>query len=305
VPKTTYNKPALTYEQQLDDKLIPRGLVVRDRTAALRWLRRIGYYRLSGYLYPYRISPTHDNFKPGASFDDAVSMYKFDCHLRLLMLQAIDRIEVGIRASATYHLGHNLGPFGYTEQKNFKPYAVATSTAPAQGLDFPAFLRRVRDDERNSSEVFIDHYRANYSNSDLPIWMMTEIISFGTLCRLIENLVDKNLQRMVARDFGLSQSQLISWLRTLLYIRNVCAHHGRLWNRTISVKPELLPKWRLQGVTRDRIYVILLMTEKLISEIAPNAKWKARLVALIEANPQADRVAMQFPADWQTKAPWA
>src|SRR5437763_462945 len=91
VTKIRYTKPALSYEQQLDTKLIPRGLIVDDRERALRWLRRVGYYRLSGYFYPFRVSPTDDNFRPWTHFEAGVSLYKFDCHLRLLLMQAIDR----------------------------------------------------------------------------------------------------------------------------------------------------------------------------------------------------------------------
>lgn len=300
-----YNKPALSYEQQLDQKLIPRGLVVEDRTRALDWLRRVGYYRLSGYFYPYRVSTTDDNFRPGATFDTAVSVYKFDCELRLLLLQAIDRIEVAIRASITYHLGHELGPFGHMDSANYKAYVPPpTPGMSALGLDFKDFCGKVVSAEKQSSEVFIAHYRAKYSNPDLPVWMLTEIVSFGFLSRLTENLVDKQIQRKIARDFGLSQSQLISWLQSLCYLRNVCAHHGRLWNRTFSVKPELLPRWRKQGVTRDRLYVVLVMIVHLLDEIAPRSKWKQRMGDHLLSNMDVSLSAMHCPEDWYRREPW-
>jgi abortive infection bacteriophage resistance protein len=300
-----YNKPALTYEQQLDLKLIPRGLVIEDRARALGWLRRVGYYRLSGYLYPYRVSAVDDNFRAGATFDTAVSVYKFDCELRLLLLQAIDRIEVAIRASITYHLGHELGPFGHMSPASYKPYVPPiVPGSSGQGLDFKDFGGKVVHAEKQSSEVFVAHYRAKYSNPDLPVWMLTEIVSFGFLSRLTENLIDKQIQRKIARDFGLSQSQLLSWLQSLCYIRNVCAHHGRLWNRTLSVKPELLPKWRKQGVTRDRLYVVLLMMLHLLEQIAPQSQWKRRMRDHLLSNMDVSLSAMNCPGDWYQREPW-
>jgi len=171
----------------------------------------------------------------------------------------MDLIEVAFRASITYHLGHEQGPFGYMDTSQFKPCLPATADAPAEGINISKFRERLMSAEKQSSEMFICHYRAKYSNSILPIWMLTEIISFGTLSRITESLLDREIRRKIARDFGLSQDQLISWLRSLRYIRNVRAHHGRLWNRPLSVKPELLPKWKAQCVTRDRLYVVLLM----------------------------------------------
>jgi abortive infection bacteriophage resistance protein len=302
--KETYNKPALSHEQQLDEKLIPRGLVVEDRSRALKWLRRIGYYRLSGYLYPFRVSPMDDNFRPGVTFDAAIVIYKFDCHLRLLILQAIDRIEIGMRGSVTYHLGHELGPFGHMNPEIFVPFAPKTADTPAKGLDFQSFRDRIASDEKQSSEVFVKHYREKYSNPDLPIWMLTEIISIGTLARITKNLRDKEIQRKIARDFALSQSQLLSWMGTLGYIRNVCAHHGRLWNRTISMKPELLSSWRAKDVTRDRLYVVLLMLLHLMEQVAPRSHWKHRLMAHLLNDEHIDLGPMKFPDEWYRLEPW-
>ena len=302
--RETYNKPALTFEEQLDQKLIPRGLVVPDRDRALRWLQRVGYYRLSGYLYPYRFSRSDDTFRAGASFDTAISVYKFDARLRLLMLQAIERIEVAMRTSVTYHLSHELGPFGHMEEAHFKPYIPAGPNNPARGLDFADFKGKARTNEKQSSEVFVSHYRANYDNESLPLWMLTEIISFGTLSRIVENLSDRQIQRLIARDLALSQTQLVSWMRCLCYVRNICAHHGRLWNRELSVKPELLQRWRMQGVTRDKLYVVLLVVLHLLHEIAPNCNWKERVSDHILSNQDIAVSAMHFPGDWYRIDPW-
>ncbi len=106
-----YGKPPLVYNDQLD-QLIRRGLDCPDQSRALQWLKRVGYYRLSAYFIPFRISGT-DDFRPGTTLTDIVDLYKFDSHLRLLTMQALDRIEVGVRAGITYRLAHDLGTFGY------------------------------------------------------------------------------------------------------------------------------------------------------------------------------------------------
>ena len=112
-----YGKPPLLYADQLN-LLISRGLVCPDSARALEWLQRIGYYRLSAYFLPFR-QPQTDQFKAGTALDDVVALYKFDGGLRLLTMQAIDRIEVAIRAVITYHVAHDLGTFGYADPANF------------------------------------------------------------------------------------------------------------------------------------------------------------------------------------------
>ena len=121
---------------------------------------------------------------------------------------------------------------------------------------------------------------------------------------MVGNLRDKQLQRGIARDFRLSQDQLISWLRCLSYIRNLCAHHARLWNRELSVKPELLPQWKARNVTRDRVYVVFLMSLHLLREIAPDSKWKFRMAEHLLECQDVDLHALRCPPDWFRQEAW-
>ena len=108
-----YAKPPLTYDKQLE-VLVDRGLNCPDQDRALQWLKRIGYYRLSAYFIPFW-QVGADRFRDGISINDFIDPYKFDGGLRLLTMQAVDRIEIGTRAVITYHLAHDLGPFGYAD----------------------------------------------------------------------------------------------------------------------------------------------------------------------------------------------
>lgn len=117
-------KPFATIDEQID-VLASRGLVL-DRTIAEQWLRNIGYYRLSGYWYPYReISDPQrperlDGFIPGASFDDVVQLYEFDRKLRTLIHDGIERVEVALRSHVSYMIG-SIGPLAYRDATLFRP----------------------------------------------------------------------------------------------------------------------------------------------------------------------------------------
>ncbi|WP_433964378.1 Abi family protein [Tunturiibacter gelidiferens] len=286
-----YTKLALHYEDQLN-LLVSRNLICNDRPRALEWLQRIGYYRLSAYFIPFRGGST-DNFRAGTDLDDVVDLYKFDGNLRLLMMQAMDRIEVAIRAVITYHVAHNLGVFGYADPANF-----------ASSFDHAAFLGLIRREERRSAETFVAHYRTKYtSETYLPFWMATELISFGALSKMYANLRAK-LRKQIAQEFRQPAPVFLSWLHALTAIRNTCAHHGRLWNRELAVKPELPKTWKAQGIDNKRLYVIALIVQTLLSEVSPDSQWKERLKAHFNAYSSVDLAQMQFPANWQNEEPW-
>jgi abortive infection bacteriophage resistance protein len=286
-----YTKPALKYEAQLA-LVVSRGLTVEDPVRALRMLKRIGYYRLSAYFVPFKV-PKTDQFKPGATFGQIVDLYKFDCHLRLLFMHAIDKVEVGIRALITYELAHQLGPFGYADPNNFSP-----------SYDHKQFMSMLAHEEERGSEIFVKHFRTKYTSEKyLPFWMVTELVSFGTLSKLTENL-RTSVRKQLAKDFGLVEPVFVSWLHTIAYVRNLCAHHNRLWNRELSVKPILPDDWTLQGISNDRTYCLALIIYRLLKIVAPTSTWKSRLKDTLGSLPGLDLKTMQFADNWQELEIW-
>ncbi|HEY2858470.1 MAG TPA: Abi family protein [Terracidiphilus sp.] len=287
-----YAKPHLPYEDQVN-LLISRGLECPDRSRALLWLKRTGYYRLSAYFLPFK-NPGTDTFRPGTTLDHVLDLYEFDSGLRLLVLDALDSIEVCARAVITYHLAKDLGVFGYADSANF-----------AASYNHAEFMKLLKREEGRSSEVFIAHYRGKYtSETELPVWMATELITFGALSKMYEHL-RTGLRKRIAREFNQPQPVFVSWLHALTAVRNVCAHHSRLWNRELAVKPELPTAWKASGIGNDRFYVIALIIQTLLADISPDSQWGERLKALFNAHPAVNLRAMQFPANWKNLPPWS
>jgi abortive infection bacteriophage resistance protein len=287
-----YGKPALSYQQQVT-LLTNRGLDCCDQDRTVEWLQRIGYYRLSAYFIPFRITGT-DDFRTGTKIDQIIDLYKSDCGLRLLVLQALDRLEVGVRAIITYHLSHELGAFGYTDPANFNPL-----------YDHAYLMRNLTQEETRSTELFVRHYRTKYtSEPHLPIWMATELLTFGVLSKMYGNL-RTSVRKKIAREFGQPESVFKSWLHSLAAIRNTCAHHSRLWNRQLAVKPALPTAWAASGIDNSRMYCMALIIQSLLDKISPDSRWKERLKTTFTAYPHVDQRAMHFPTDWKNQAPWA
>lgn len=305
--KVPYGKTALTYAEQLQ-QLINRGLIVEDVPKALHLLEVISYYRLSGYWYPLLADKQNHRFKHGASFETAYSIYKFDRELRLLVIRELEKIEVGIRAKMIYVLSHQLGPFWYLDSANFTNPVKHADTLSKIGFEFS-----------RSDEEFVQAFKGKYTDPLPPSWMMLEVTSFGTLSSLFSYLQSNKLKREIARYFGLSEKVLSSWLHSIVYLRNICAHHARLWNREMQIQP-MIPRKPHKTFLNETYYIssetgqsfqmnnktwfILSMVIYLMNTINPKHSIQSRFQELLTKYPNIDTRAMGFPDGWQFEPLW-
>jgi len=302
-----YSKPALTFAQQLE-QLKLRGLVVPDEARALGQLAAISYYRLSGYWHPFRIRDNQgavgNEFVAGTHFEQVVELYEFDRELRSLVLDALERVEISIRTRITYHVGHKYGAFAHVSAANFHPK-----------FNHPEWLAKLKTEAQRSSDEFIRHYKNRYAGfPNIPVWMLTEVMSFGALSFFYTGL--KNDQKAgcedkkaVANYFGLHHKRLGDWLHTLTYVRNVCAHHSRLWNRELAIRPDKVTEieWRAPMTPRsDRVFYILLMLRTLLRCSENGQAWADEVTVLLEpiAKVESYRKAMGMPECWKEHPIW-
>lgn len=225
-----YTKPALSFSEQAK-LLISRGLIVGDSSELEKYLRQVNYYRLSGYWYNFKTfdpETGYEAFKPGTTFQLIRDRYEFDRQLRLLLMDAIERIEVAVFRTRLVEVHTaQYGPFGYTLLENYNPKFART--------DFDQLLSDILEDEKRSYEEFIRRYRSKYISEEyLPLWMVTDLMSFGQLLTLYRNQ-HLSIKQTISREFNLFPVVLDSWLLTLNTIRNSCAHHSRIWNRPLHL----------------------------------------------------------------------
>lgn len=293
--KRPYTKPAITFTEQVD-LLRARGMVVDDQTEAEFYLRHLNYYRLGAYWLPFEEDHDSHLFKPGTHFKQVLNLYIFDRELRLLVLDALERLEVSVRTQWAYELGHRHGAHAHLEP------------AIAYRQDrWLTNLEALEKEVRRSDEVFIRHFTATYSEALPPVWAVCEVMSLGLLSRWYANIKPMSTRTAIASVYGLDQRVLESWLHHLTLVRNACAHHSRLWNREFAVAP-MLPQ-RPSGLAAQfqagsrKPYNSLLILLHCMDCIAPHHHWRRRLIGLIDqhAIPVA---AMGFPADWKSKALW-
>ena len=295
--KVPYTKPVLTYTDQLN-QLKARGLKVENDQKAFHLLEIISYYRLSGYWYPLLADKKNHQFKPDATFNTAFKLYCFDRELRQMVLSELEKIEVAIRAKMTYVLSQKHGSFWF-QQANLFSNPVSHANA----------LSKIGEEFKRSDEDFINAFRNKYSDPLPPSWMTAEITSFGSLSMLYKNLKPGREKREIANYFGLADSVFETWLHSIVYLRNVCAHHTRLWNRAMSIRPQIprSPRktWLTNGnIANNRTYYILSMIAYLLQTVNPKNTFSIRFKNLLTKYQNVDVKALGFPDNWEQEPLW-
>lgn len=294
----SFDKPPLTYQQQID-QLKNRGLVIDNEPFALHLLENLSYFRLSGYWYPLLEDKTNHIFKPGSHLLTAFNLYCFDRELRILVLKEIEKIEVSVRAKMTYILSHRDGPFWFNNPLLFKNSGVQSS-----------FLTTLQKEFSKTDEQFIKSYKNNYSTPLPPSWMAMEIITFGTLSWLYKNLRDGRNKTEIARHFGLSDTLLESWLHCLVYVRNICAHHSRLWNRVLGIQPaspRIPPQkqWLTHSAApNNRTYYALSILLFFLQTVNPHNSFVFKFKALLLKYSTIDINSMGFDTQYNIEPLW-
>lgn len=296
-----YNKPALDIARQIA-QLESRGLIIKDKALAVHYLTNISYYRLEGYWWPLQNDKVNHIFKPGSDFETVINIYDFDRELRLIVLNMVERIEISLRTRLIYALSLSHGPWWFEDSTLFKN--------PAYWLDH---IKDLKKDLNRSNEVFIkEHYRKYHTDLRCPpAWKSLEVVSFGLLSKLYANLKPQVLEKdQLARDLGTANhTYLHSWLQMIAVIRNVSAHHGRLWNRHIPVRPRLLTKPPRPWITlippsHNTIYIALCCMQYLLQTISPNNQFADRIESLLNKYPNIDISAMGFTTGWKNEPLW-
>lgn len=313
-----FNKPPLTYEKQVE-LLLSRGLIVTDRKRAERHLANISYYRLSAYMLSYKKKEDGiiiDAFKEGTTWDDIYDLYVFDRKLRLLVFDAIERLEVAIRTQIIYQLSHKYGSHWQDNAHIFNsPREVTLRDGRTITIDvYREIQSHIKEQlHSNRAEVFIQHYHNKYGTPENPpSWMSVEIMYFNHLSKICTGLKNRADINGIASYFALPPKTFCSWLHTMNYVRNICAHHSRLWNRDLNIVPEKLSfSKRLVWISnpdtakRSKTYYFFCMINYMLQVANPTSQFKSKLKELLEEYKNVISLdSMGFPQGWKEEKMW-
>jgi abortive infection bacteriophage resistance protein len=299
-----YTKPPRSFEEQAD-LFIQRGLTA-DRQNLVEWLQSTNYYRLSSYLFTFRETP--ERYRPGTTLDMVRNLYRFDHALRLLLLDAIETIEVQVRTRLAYHFAHSYGAFSYLDRRLFPNFEEAMSDFEKWEIKLREQVQRSR--RKKGREDFMLHFFKKYGDAHEmpPIWMLVELMDFGSTLSFFRG-VGVDIRRSVAESVGQPEEVVLSWLLALNSIRNRCAHHARLWNWKIGY-PVLIPsrrkfpEWHSPPLPNNRIGIILMICNHWLNRANPGHHWRNRAEAVFREFRDIELHHMGLPSNWLQLPLW-
>jgi abortive infection bacteriophage resistance protein len=309
--RVPFRKPALALEEQAI-LLASRRLIFENWAEAHEHLEHIGYYRFTGYLRPFKIGgngPDKEDFRPNTTFEMVHDRYIFDRKLRLLALDAIEKIEIALRAAINNSVANRHGPHWFQDANNFakpnwfNPRKFNINHWHASFID--DIKKQIGHDKETRRDLFIKHYYDKYDSPELPpCWMVFEAVSFGSVSQCFKFLKHPEYQDTCTK-FGLNHQILSSWMHSISYSRNICAHHARFWNRIFTIKP-IIPNARRGDFNsgNDRLYAVLLVLQIILRKIWSSNHWAETLRDLLSEHQNIPLVAMGFPNNWQQNAVW-
>jgi len=288
-----------------------RGMLFKNEATAPHFLGNISYYRLKGYWWDMQADHTQHTFKPNTYFEDVLLRYDFDRHLRLILFDAIERIEIALRTKMIYHLSLSYGGLWYLNADLFE--SIPLQSNPNVTIHQNT-VTELKNEFKRSQEIFIKDHRNRYPHQDADAWKTMEIASMGTLSKLYKNLKHQLPEKStVAQEMGLNlHSELSSWLEAITYVRNIIAHHSRLWSRNMVKIPiaELnnpQAAWlnkTLSPVQKKKPFLIISAMVYLCNKVTPNHQIKSKILALIANNPHIPVYKLGFLNDWQNQDLW-
>ena len=314
--KNNYKKPYRTIPEQIEI-LKSRGMTISDEESASGYLSTIGYYRLSGYWFPMRLRDKKikavalDQFKDGTDFHQAVELYVFDRKLRLHFIDALERIEVALRVEIATQIGKR-DPWVHRKPLFLHSNFAKKKTRTGQTLH-EIWLEKLDKATLRSKEHFVQKFRKKYTEP-LPIWVAIEVWDFGQLSFFLSGMQYDDRVKF-AEQYGLGEDVLRSWVRALNFVRNLCAHHARVWNMATTDQPKELKagqQTELDHIIGDvkaqtRIYGHAVMVQYLLQKINPTSNWGERTKELVASLPDAPGVNikdMGFPENWESLDLW-
>lgn len=305
------NKPPHSIAQQIA-LLTARGMLFRDVANAPHFLQNISYYRLKGYWWDTQADYNLHTFKPGTYFEDIIDRYNFDRHLRLILFDAIERIEIALRTKMIYHLAMSYGGLWYLDSQLFD-----SKTFTYNGFTKTLHLHTIDDLKKEfnrSREIFVQDHQNRYPGQDADAWKILEVASMGTLSKLYKSLQPQLPEKAaIAKEMGLNlHSELSSWLEAITYVRNIIAHHSRLWSRSMVKQPtdsikNPIGDWLsfpLTPVQKKKPFLIISTMVYLCNRVTPNHQIKTKILSLIQNNPTIPIYKLGFLNQWHQHELW-
>lgn len=279
-------QPPMTIDEQVEN-LKNIGLIVDDEEYVKKILNDISYFRLIK-AYSLNLKSKNGCYNKQTTFKEIVDLYLFNSNFRQLIFPEIEKVEINVRCRLANFYAEQYGVLGYLQAENF-----SNENYHAQ------FLEDIKEEvRRNSKAPFVRNFKENYEGGNLPIYALVEVFSFGTLSKFYKNMLNKD-KKAIAKTFGVGYTYFESWLESISYVRNICAHYGRIYNAKLSKTPILYKEYTQVGIGNNRIYGVLLCLKYLLKDDDHWNLFVDKIELLFDKYPCVQISTMGFPENWK------
>lgn len=274
----------MTIPQQIEN-LRELGLAIDDEDAAAAFLNDVSYFRFIK-AYSLGLKPKNGCYRQGVTFEHLMQLYLFNANFRQLLFAQIEKIEINLRCRVSNQFSLAHGSMGYLSEENFDEYPI----------EFAQEIQR--EIGRNWRTPFIRNFQTNYENGDIPFYAVVEILSFGTLSKFLKNMTATD-KKAVASGYKIHYTYLESWVESIAYVRNICAHYGRLYNTKLTKTPSLYREDRKKGISNRRVMGTLVCMKRLLPQDRHWFEFVDTIELLFEKYPAVKKETMGFPDNWK------
>jgi abortive infection bacteriophage resistance protein len=286
-------------------RLVELGFYISDSDSGEDSLQKVRHYipmigvaRFDEYAYPFKKEMARQRTRVGVS--NVLRLYKFDRKLRLLSLDAIERIEIAVKSAVQSELVDIRGPEWFRNSQ----FVDSLGSGLYRELEHDVFQLPLMTDERGRRKAL----------SEFPSERIMDVLSYKRIERLLTGLRRQHRKNVASRFNDVSAELLVSWFSSFRFVRNTAAHHTRLWNMWFRVAPTIHSGWygtfggALPKGYEKRYYAQALAMYYLLKRIARNTRWHYRLHELMSAEgPDLLDIPyiMGFPPDWDKSSFWS
>ncbi len=208
--------------------------------------------------------------------------------LRHILFSLIEHIEVYLRTVITNYFSLKYGNFGYKDISNYKKKNYQIST-----------LKELEKEiKRNKKSPFIQNFKENYEGGEIPFYAAIEVASFGTLSKMYKNMENEDKSE-IAKTFSVDYTYLESWIENLSYVRNICAHYGRLYGAKLTKTPKLYREYLRQGISNNTIFASIINL-KILANQEYYEKFHSDLLDIINKYPTVELKNLGFIEKWES-----
>ena len=288
-------KPALTYDEQIEWLKSFHNLEIADDAIALEILKKVNYYRLSGYGIGLAKKDDKEKYNDGISLEHIYRLYEFDSAFRNLLIHVIEQLEIQLRTQISNFLALKYGAEGYMDPANF------TDKRKKDGeLVHSAVLESFKNEcDHQKKAPFVKHHMEKYEGR-FPIWVAIELFTFGNLSSLYSIMKEED-RKEIAMLYSTDPKYLGSWILALVEIRNICAHYSRLYNMPLKQTPYLYSEYhKYKSEKRNKVFPALITIKRMLNNDTRWAEYVSQLESLMDEYKDVVILPfMGFPKEWK------